>query len=82
MAHCDHFWRTVEEPGYGWVSICEGCGSRESAEHSEACFDQAIRLRASGEVRIVDLIDPRCICGAGEEFAKYETGVSQGGHRQ
>lgn len=56
----DHFWRTVEEPGYGWISVCESCGMRESAEHSEDCFYGMCRNHMP------------CVCGAEEEFAQYE----------
>lgn len=55
---CQHWWCTVEEFGYGWVSICEDCGLRESAEHSPECF------------RLLDA--QGCICGASEEFEEYE----------
>ena len=59
---CEHFWRTVEEIGYGWVSICENCGQRESAEHAEAC--EAFMAR--------DGLAAHCSCGAAEEFKQYE----------
>lgn len=58
--NCDHWWNTIEELGYGYVSICEHCGKRESAEHSQTCFD---RMFGYG-------LD--CNCGAAEEFEKYE----------
>lgn len=58
--NCDHCWNTIEELGYGYVSICEKCGKRESAEHSEECFERMFR----------DGLD--CRCGAAKEFEKYE----------
>lgn len=57
---CDHWWRTIEEIGYGWVSICEGCGERESAEHSDDCQFGMYRNHMP------------CVCGAEEEFDRYE----------
>ena len=49
----------VNELGYGYVSICETCGRRESAEHSQECFDAIFQ-------------DNPCFCGAEQEFAEYE----------
>lgn len=63
MGECDHWWRTIEERGYGWVSVCEECGKRESAEHSPQCYDDYGR--------------EKCVCGAAQEFAEYECGVKQ-----
>ena len=34
---CTHWFRTVEEMPYGWVSICKDCGYRDSGEHSPEC---------------------------------------------
>jgi hypothetical protein len=62
---CDHWWRTVEEAPYGWISICEHCGARESAEHSDACQFGMYRNHMP------------CVCGAQEEFEKYEAGESR-----
>ena len=61
---CDHWWRTVKEPGYGWVSICD-CGARDSAEHSDACQFGMYRNHMP------------CVCGAQEEFEAYERAVKE-----
>jgi len=58
--NCDHWWRTIYEQGYGWVSICEHCGTRESAEHSDKCQFGMYRNHMP------------CTCGAEEVFVKYE----------
>jgi hypothetical protein len=60
---CEHWWQTVDEAGYGYVSICKSCGKRESAEHSQECFD---RLAAK------NWRESECICGATKEFEEYE----------
>lgn len=59
---CEHWWNTVEELGYGYLSVCENCGKRESAEHSQECFDRMFGDKLP------------CNCGAAEEFEKYELG--------
>lgn len=64
----DHWWTTVFEAGYGYVSICEHCDKRESAEHSQPCFDVLSELN----------YDPSaCICGATKEFEAYERSTTK-----
>ena len=55
--NCDHLWRTIREPS-GWVSTCEFCGARQTAEHSETCHGY---YKAE-----------KCTCGATKEFTDYE----------
>jgi hypothetical protein len=63
--HCFHWWRTIWEEGYGWVSICEDCGKRESAEHSEECLCS------------MDRQGRECKCGAGKEFEEYQAVIEE-----
>lgn len=59
MSKHEHFWRTIEVAGYGWMSVCENCDADQSAEHTQRCFDTAIFL------------DKPCICGAEKEWRQF-----------
>jgi hypothetical protein len=63
MICAQHWWVTREEIGYGYVSVCDNCGKRESAEHSESC---------QGWNAPQDELEMFCNCGAAEEFRQYE----------
>jgi hypothetical protein len=59
MSACDHFWRTVELSGYGWINVCD-CGYNESAEHSDECLEV-----------LVNIPPGPCICGAQQEYEEF-----------
>jgi hypothetical protein len=58
---CEHFWRTVELLGHGFISECEKCEERHSSEHSDWC---------------PALLGPDrdCTCGAEKEYVEFMRG--------